>query len=73
MKKFETTQQKIERFKEENKTVGRKAPIENRLLCCKNCNRAIDHEPNEFGLWNCTECGTTREDIKNKLKWRTRW
>lgn len=31
------------------------------LMGCSKCNRAIDHERNEFGLWSCIDCGKIRD------------
>lgn len=39
---------------------SRAAPIENKLKGCKKCRRAVDHEPNMFGMWECIVCGGTR-------------
>lgn len=47
-----------------NKLHGRITPIDNRVMGCYKCNRCRDHEPNEFGLFTCTECGNVREGYK---------
>ena len=69
LKIIETTRQKIERW-EKDKLTGRQIPKYNKIFLCHSCGK-LEHEPNEFGLWTCINCGRTGpERVYNKLKYK---